>query len=497
MDLDAFRCSAATFLSELEAEHYRHYAGLKDTYEIEPIYARHTDLFSRRTIDALRGLSGAAAPGSEQRRRLTMLLDFAVEGYLGEATKAVEAELARREAGLSLELDGRRLGFRESSVAQANEPDAAVREAIERARLELTERELGSLYRDLIERQHGCAVELGWDSYREMCAEGKSIDLEGLQAQTRAFSAATDASFPEVVDPALRQTLGFGLDQLRRSDLPRFFRASDQDRYFPAQRLLPSFLETLRGLGIEATEQAGVNLDLDPRPGKSPRAFCAPVRVPGEVYLVLTPMGGRDDYAALLHEGGHAEHAAHVDAELPFEFRYLGDNAVTEAYAFLFEHLTEDPHWLENRLGAGEVAALRTHARAARLVYVRRYAAKLSYELELHGAGDGRPSESLARRYAELLGAALQIQWPTQTFLADVDPGFYCTAYLRAWALEAKLRAYLTERFGPTWFAQREAGDVLRSLWREGQRMTPDALLAQLTGERLEFGVVLEDLGLA
>ena len=54
-------------------------------------------------------------------------------------------------------------------------------------------------------------------------------------------------------------------------------------------------------------------------------------------------VGGREDYAALFHEGGHAEHYANVDAELPFEFRHLGDNSVTESYAFLLEHLTEQP----------------------------------------------------------------------------------------------------------------------------------------------------------
>jgi hypothetical protein len=128
---------------------------------------------------------------------------------------------------------------------------------------------------------------------------------------------------------------------------------------------------------------------------------------------------------------------------------------------------------------------------------VRRYAAKLSYELELHGPANVRPPQSLAQRYAQLLGAALQIRWPTQTFLADVDSGFYCTAYLRAWALEAHLRSYLAGRFGPAWFDELEAGEVLRSLWREGQRMAPDEMLTELTGEGLHFGVVLDDLGLA
>ena len=66
---------------------------------------------------------------------------------------------------------------------------------------------------------------------------------------------------------------------------------------------------------------------------------------------MLTPVGGRDDFDVLMHEGGHTEHYAHVDPQLPFEFRYLGDNAITEAYAFLFEHLIEDPEWLRAPAG--------------------------------------------------------------------------------------------------------------------------------------------------
>ena len=495
MDLDAYRRSAETFVIELTGEYYRHYAGLKDAYEIEPIYGRHSSLFGADAIQTLREHHDAAA--GEQRQRLRMLLDFAVEGNLGEATKAEEAALAEREAAAEIELDDRRMGFRESSVVQANEPDPEVRAAIERARNDLIARELGPLHRELIERQHECTRALGWDSYRSMCAECKAIDLAGLQRQTAAFSAASDASFSQVIEPEIRRTLGIGLEGLRRSDLSRFFRAPEQDGQFPAPRLVESFVETMRGLGIDAHSQPGVNLDLENRPHKTPRAFCAPVRVPGEVHLVLTPVGGRDDYSVLMHEGGHTEHYAHVDAQLPFEFRYLGDNSITEAYAFLFEHLVEDPEWLSRRLGIEDTGALRSHARAQRLIYVRRYAAKLAYELELHGPPDGRLLDAMSQRYAELLGGALKIDWPRETFLADVDPGFYCACYLRAWALETHLRAYLRGRFGAAWFEQREAGEVLRGLWREGQRLAPEELLEQLTGGALDFGVLLEDLELA
>ena len=252
----------------------------------------------------------------------------------------------------------------------------------------------------------------------------------------------------------------------------------------------------MRGLGIDLADQPGVVLDVEPRPKKSPRAFCAPVRVPDEVYLVLAPIGGRDDFAVLFHEAGHTEHYAHVDRALPFEFRHLGDNAITEAFAFLFQHLVEDPEWLARRLGhRGREATTglrpRTPARVPaplrREARVRARAARAGRRVARPGSRGGTRSCSATR---------CGDRWPSETYLADVDPGFYCACYLRAWALETHLRQYLRERFGPAWFDSAQAGEELRALWREGQRLDPEELLAELTGERLEFGVLVADLGL-
>ena len=163
--------------------------------------------------------------------------------------------------------------------------------------------------------------------------------------------------------------------------------------------------------------------------------------------------GGRDDYAALFHEAGHTEHYANVEASLPFEFRYLGDNSVTEGFAFLFEHLTEDPAWLRAVLGADDADGWPPTAgftRASKFVFLRRYAAKLSYELELHGGGRRwtrcrRCTHGCwATRWAST--GPRPPTWPTWT------SGYYAANYLRAWAFETHLRGVLVERFGPEWF---------------------------------------------
>ena len=482
LDLDAYRAQAEEFLSETDREYYLHYSGQRDEFEIEAVFERHAELFTREAADSLRE---AQAPGA--------LVEFAIEGHIGRETRAASGELARREAALEIEWDGERIPFRAAAVVEANEQDPERRAALDAARNELMEAELNPLLRELLDTTHAITRDLGWPSVRAMCEELSGIDLGALAEQTNAFLEATEPRYEELVEPQLRQQLGMGFDRLRRSDLPAFFRAPTLDADFPAERLMPSLTETLTEMGIEVSRQRGVTIDAVPRPKKSPRAFCSPVRVPDEVYLVISPVGGREDYAALFHEAGHTEHYAHVDPALPVEERYRGDNSVTESYAFLFEHLTAAPAWLRRRLGVEQTEAIVEYATASTLVFLRRYAAKLAYEMELQGGG---PVDGLKDVYARGLSEALHVDWPAASWLADVDSFFYSARYLRAWALETRLRAALRERFGETWFAEPSAGDFLRDLWSTGQGAAGgEGILAQAGGDSLDFSALIADVG--
>src|SRR5262249_6767009 len=164
----------------------------------------------------------------------------------------------------------------------------------------------------------------------------------------------TEADYQRVVNPELERTVGLSLRRLRRSDLARVFRAPHLDGRFPTDRLVASLSETLSGLGIDLEAQSNIHLDTESRPSKSPRAFCSTPKVPSEVHLVVPPIGGREDFAALFHEAGHAEHYGCTDQDLAFEFRHLGDNGVTESFAFLLEGLTSDPNWLKAVLDLDE-----------------------------------------------------------------------------------------------------------------------------------------------
>ena len=253
--------------------------------------------------------------------------------------------------------------------------------------------------------------------------------------------------------------------------------------------MLAALEATLEGLGIDLRAQQNIHLDVEDRPLKTPRAFCSPIEVPGRVMLVIKPMGGPDDWHALFHEAGHAEHFAHTSPSLSMEARRLGDNAVTEGWAMLLEYLVDDPAWHARRLDMPRADEFAAEGAAVLLYVVRRYCAKLLYELELHAMDDVTAARA---RYTELLGDAVRIEPMDANYLTDVDAGFYATSYLRAWAFEAQLRAYLRERFDTDWFTKREAGSLLRELWAEGQGYDADELLGEVAGTAIELEAIAD-----
>ena len=109
--------------------------------------------------------------------------------------------------------------------------------------------------------------------------------------------------YEEAADRLFRDRVGVGLDEAQRWDVPRVFRAPEWDPQFPDDRMLPALEATLSDLGIDLRSQENVHLDIEQRPNKTPRAFCAPIEVPGKVMLVIQPHGRRGRLARALPRG--------------------------------------------------------------------------------------------------------------------------------------------------------------------------------------------------
>ena len=95
--LDAYRDEADRFIAALDEEYYLHYAGLKESFELEPIYERFSDL---TTLEAARELAEHAEPEGAGE---VELWHFACEGYLGNLTRAEAEAIAELEASLTVD----------------------------------------------------------------------------------------------------------------------------------------------------------------------------------------------------------------------------------------------------------------------------------------------------------------------------------------------------------------------------------------------------------
>src|SRR4051794_4536488 len=479
-ELDALREDADRFIAELDEEAYLHFSGQKDTYDLVPIYERHESLTQLDTALAL----GATVNGG---RNVRELWKFACEGYLGNFVSEEEERAAEAETQ-TVTVDGEEIAYRDLRPRVMNETDRAKRERLERARNDATEEHMNPLYLRKNVVVHRETERLGAPNYTELYRTF-GFELDELAEQCRLFLDSTERLWDDAGDKFFRSRIGLGLGEIERWDVARVFRAVEWDKAFPADRMVPALEATLGDLGVDLRNQRNVVLDLEDRPNKTPRAFCVGIEIPERVVLVIKPQGGPDDWRSLFHEAGHTEHFANTSASLTVEEKRLGDNAVTEGWAMLLEHVTIDPVWLERRLDFPRPHEYAAEGATQLLWLLRRYCAKLIYEIEFHAAND---VTTMRQRYVELLTDALKVEPSDTDYLSDIDDGFYASQYLRAWAFEAQLRAYLREKFGNAWFARRDAGSLLRELWSEGQKPTADEILEEVTGQSIELEAVAD-----
>jgi hypothetical protein len=481
MEATAYQAEAEQFLSSLTEEHFQHGAGIKEELEIVAIYERFAHLFE----------AGAVAALLEDRttREARHLAHFAAEGLIDSILRDLTEHIATAETKATVGWDGASIPYRQAGIVMGNEPDAARRRDLQE-RIAAVTAELNPERSRRLSLSHGASAGLGFPDYDTMCDELCGLGLPGLHDSMQRLLTETEPAFRDSLHRHL-EAAGVPPDEATTADYAFISRGQEFDRLFSKDDLVPSLKRTLAGLGMDLDSQANVTLDVEERPLKSPRAFCAPVRVPHDVRLVIRPHGGHVDYGALFHEAGHLQHFAFTRADAPFPYRCLGDNAITEAYAFLFGNLVVTPAWLREVLGVEGVGGYLALAKLGDRWYLRRYAAKLAYELELHQSDDVSRSPE---RYAEILGEAVQAGVRPENFLSDVDDFFYCACYLRAWILEVQLRGALVERFGPRWFASVEAGGFLRDLWGLGQEYTAEELAQRLGYRGLDVEPLIADL---
>ena len=479
---------------ELSREYYLAHSGQKASAELQPVYEKYASILGPDALAMVVELFAASAPGSEEQRGLRLLADWLTESQSArELAPLDEQEMAwENSAGIRLP-DDREMEYQRIAIELANTMDARERHAIDGARAQLVQRELAPMRQERFQRERDITERLELaDGYNATFERLSGVSLEALRAECDAFLRETQAIWDDVLPEFLRARLGLTPTEATRADALALFRAKEFDLYFEPSSMETSIRKQVREMGIDPSASGRVIFDTGEREGKRARAFCAPVRVPDEVYLVMRPHGGQTDWNTFLHELGHALHFAYMRPDLPYEYRWLGDNSITEGYAMLFDHLMQDAGWLKRYTSLGPRKA-RDFLRAAgfeELHFLRRYAAKLGYEIDLYG---GRvPWSKLPDLYVERLTAATTFRYSPADAFVDVDPRFYAARYLRAWQLQSLLTEYLVERYDADWWRNPRAGPwVCTALFGEGQRELAAEQASRVAGKELSFAPLI------
>jgi hypothetical protein len=491
---ERLRRDGQAFMEELSREYYLSGAGLKPTADLQPIYQRHSTVTGREALALVREQLRHAPRGSEDHRQARMLLEWLAELQSSRELAGLEEREIAWEGSTIVKTDtGREVEFQRVAIEMANSRDRRERLAMERARNAAVAEGLAPLRRERFERERQIieALELG-SGYNATFEELSGINLSDLGTQCAQFLDDTQALWDDTFPRFVRKVLHIEPSEATRGDALALFHGHEFDEQFPSSTMEWEIRRQVREMGIDPIAGGRVLYDTEDRPGKRSRAFCAATRIPEEVYLVLRPHGGQSDWSTFLHELGHALHFGFMDAALPFEYRWLGDNSVTEGYAMLFDHLMQDPGWLKRYtpLSASRLDSFVRSAAFLELHMIRRYAAKLLYEIDLHG-GRYSPAQ-LSDLYVERLTRATSFRYSAADAFVDVDPRFYSTRYLRAWQLQALITETLRETYNEDWWRNPRAGPwIVAELFGRGQRELATEQATRIAGKELGFGPLL------
>ena len=497
LSIERLRREGERFMEELSREYYEAHSGLKSTAELQPIYHAHREILGPDALAVALEAFTASAEGSEDRRSARLLLDWQVESQSSrQLAELDEREIAWEGDAVLTLADGRQIPYQRAAIEIGNSTDHAERAMIEAARTALVGRELAPMRRERLQRERDITESLGLaGGYNPSWELLSGISLSGLREECEAFLRDTQAMWDETFPSFVRKGLGMEPKEATRADALALFRAREFDRFFPAAEMESSIRRQVGEMGVDAAAHGRVRFDTGEREGKRSRAFCAPVKVPGEVYLVLRPHGGQTDWSTFLHELGHALHFAYMRPDLPMEFRWMGDNSVTEGYAMLFDHLMQDGGWLQRYTGL-EKKTTPVFLRSIgfeELHFLRRYCAKLVYETRLFG---GDVSWSAAPDlYVELLTGATTFRYAPADAFVDVDPRYYAARYLRAWQLQALITETLVERYDADWWRNPRAGPwIVEQLFGEAQRELAHEQATRVSGKALSFSPLIRSV---
>jgi hypothetical protein len=491
MQIEIYRTQLEEFEQRLNRELYARYSGLGDQENLAAVYSDYSDLFSIESVQEVQSeLKITSESFSSRRRSLKKIHEFLIDQRLDYRAGALTQEMERFAAEQTVSWEGKKV-----ALSQMPSLFRLERDAIKRRKLSelygAALRDAEGILRDKFALLRSTAAGLGFGSYLEAREYVTGVDYARLLDSVDEVLARLEDGYLERLRVSIEATLGIALQEAGSWDIAHWRMLNDPAQFFAGNNLLRVHAATLSDLRIRPEIPDAIAFDLDIKPQKRVRPCCIPIRVPQEIKVVMCPEDGSDQYAALLHESGHAHHFAWTSSSLPAEDRLWGDRALSEAYGFLFEHVLLDPHWLARTLSFVKSREFLRFQFLYRVFLVRRYAGKLRFALKLCRE---ESLDEISDAYAETMRSYTGLRHQPESWMEAVSDGLEAADYLRGWILECMLREYLCRRYGSAWMQSRSAGGFLKEIWETGFLYRADELGQEIDIGSLDPQILMDEL---
>jgi hypothetical protein len=335
-----------------------------------------------------------------------------------------------------------------------------------------------AIYQKIRLLEDSLLFDLGYGDMASFLEEQHGVDLTMLSQAAEKFIKDTDSLTHTLFAELAPKLTGVRMESFRGYDLPVLERGQVFDKHFPATKMIDGLKSVLTGMGLSVDSAKGLKITILDHSLVGFRPAIYPVQIPNDIRLPVWLEDGLPGYAAFYHELGHALRCTNI-TERDFEFAYLGNQALAEASAFLFEQLLDQPSYLQNRLGFSppEIKNYLRFRALLKLITVRSYCGDLLFEQSLY-SGENDPKLAYEKIKQPLLGypwsdVEREGYLARAEYLASAD-------YLRGWFLAAQLQEKLQAFVGADYTSKPATGDFLKKIWGAGNRYTPEEVAQSL-----------------
>lgn len=467
-------------------------SGTRTALKTEDVYEAHSLPMRPESVTFLRARI-AEETDPREIARLERVLYACMDLTMDQETASLADMLTFYAEGGRMIVNGEKIPFLEIVPWIQQETDYERREIMKKECTIYLRGIINPILQGYLELTAKAAVEkFGFADLADYAQSKKDVSFADSATAYEDYLQRTDDAYARLLEPWVESKIGRPLDGMSRYHALYLIRIRRFDEYFRPENLERLALESFRGLGFDMARRGDVTLDVKSDPARNPDGICIGIDIPGNVHVLMKPVGGLIDVETILHETGHAFFLSNMDENLPLEFRRLYRSAaLDETFAFLFMDLIDNPAWLERftDLNGTQIADLRHVYSAKRLCLIRRHIGKFLAEKDLHESGTIKNTEPYCRR----LHRATRFSYEPEGYLIDMDADFYALEYVRAWSGANVLRAYLEREYGEEWFGVPAAGAFLRQIAAGGRELSVEKVCRQYCGEPPRLPEFAED----